>query len=171
MASFGSVALFHIVGITPEAPTLADVGGQSLQVHRVSKDDVQALQSSYAVDKEVDVVVFSAPQLSLYELRSLAKLCDGRRFIRPLLAVTSPQVKPDSDRFGYTQRIEAAGGTVFSGMCFYQSYAREIADANGWKRLATNSAKMVNILGGYGYVPMLASMEQCVDAAESGRLE
>ena len=49
-------------------------------------------------------------------------------------------------------------------------YAREIAEANGWKRLATNSAKMVNILGGYGYRPMLASMEACVDAAESGRL-
>ena len=57
------------------------------------------------------------------------------------------------------QRIEDAGGTVLSGMCFYQSYAREIAEANGWKRLATNSAKLVNILGGYGYVPMLASME------------
>jgi hypothetical protein len=55
-------------------------------------------------------------------------------------------------------------------MCFYQSYAREIADANGWKTLATNSAKMVNILGGYGYVPALASMEECVDAAQTGRL-
>ena len=66
---------------------------------------------------------------------------------------------------GYTARIEAAGGTVLSGMCFYQSYAREIAEANGWKRLATNSAKLVNILGGYGYRPMLASMEACVDAA------
>ena len=40
----------------------------------------------------------------------------------------------------------------------------------GWKRLATNSAKLVNILGGYGYVPMLATMEQCVEAAETGRL-
>jgi predicted aconitase len=84
--------------------------------------------------------------------------------------VTSPQVKPDSDRFGYTQRIEAAGGTVFSGMCFYQSYAREIAEANGWKRLATNSAKMTNILGGYGYSPTLLSMEACVDVATRGRL-
>jgi len=55
-------------------------------------------------------------------------------------------------------------------MCFYQSYAREIAQAKGWKVLATNSAKMVNILGGYGYVPMLASMEACVEAGETGRL-
>ena len=55
-------------------------------------------------------------------------------------------------------------------MCFYQSYAREIAEAKGWKRLATNSAKLVNILGGYGYRPMLASMEACVDAAVSGKI-
>ena len=170
MASFGSVALFHIVGITPEASRLSDVAGDGLPMHRVGREAVKALQQSYAVEKTVDVVVFSAPQLSLYELRSLAELCDGRKFTIPLLAVTSPQVKPDSDRFGYTERIEAAGGTVYSGMCFYQSYAREIAEAKGWKRLATNSAKMVNILGGYGYVPMLASMEECVQAAQTGRL-
>ena len=142
----------------------------SLPVQRVGRAEIEALQAAYAGSTEVDVVVFSAPQLSLYELRSLAELCDGRRFRIPLLAVTSPQVKPDADRFGYSERIEAAGGTVYSGMCFYQSYAREIAEANGWKRLATNSAKMVNILGGYGYVPMLASMEQCVEAAQTGRL-
>jgi len=170
MASFGSVALFHLAGITPEASRLADVGGEALRAERVGRDQVVALERSYAVDARVDVVVFSAPQLSLFELRALADLCDGRKFTIPLLAVTSPQVKPDADRFGYTGRIEAAGGTVYSGMCFYQSYAREIAEANGWKRLATNSAKMVNILGGYGYVPMLASMERCVEAAETGRL-
>ena len=171
MASFGSIALFHLVGITPEAMRLEDVGGERLPVaHRIGAADVQALQRSYATTDEVDVVVFSAPQLSLYELRRIADLCDGRRFVRPLLAVTSPQVKPDCDRFGYTERIEGAGGQVLSGMCFYQSYAREVAEANGWKRLATNSAKLVNILGGYGYVPMLASMEQCVEAAETGRL-
>lgn len=171
MASFGSTALFHLVGLTPEASRLADVGGDRLPVaHRIGREEVQALQRSYAVESRIDVVVFSAPQLSLMELRALAELSDGRRFKVPLLAVTSPQVKPDADRFGYTERIEAAGGTVFSGMCFYQSYAREIAEANGWKRLATNSAKMVNILGGYGYVPMLASMEACVAAAETGEL-
>jgi predicted aconitase len=117
------------------------------------------------------VVVFSAPQLSLFELRDLSALCEGRRFTVPLLAVTSPQVKPDADRMGYTASIESAGGVVMSGMCFYQSYARESAEANGWKRLVTNSAKLVNILGGYGYRPMMASMEACVDAAVGGKLE
>jgi hypothetical protein len=165
MASFGSIALFHLAGITPEAAVV------SLPVaHRVGEAEVKGLQKQYAGQKEIDVVVFSAPQLSLYELRELAALCDGRKFVKPLLAVTSPQVKPDADRFGLTQKIEQAGGHVLAGMCFYQSYAREIAEANGWKRLATNSAKMVNILGGYGYVPLLASMEQCVEAARTGRL-
>jgi hypothetical protein len=165
MASFGSIAMYQIAGVSPEAlePKLP-------VAHRIGESDVKALQAGYASGGEIDVVVFSAPQLSLYELRELAALCDGRRFTKPLLAVTSPQVKPDADRFGLTKRIEDAGGHVLSGMCFYQSYAREIAEANGWKRLATNSAKLVNILGGYGYVPLLASMERCVEAAEKGRL-
>ncbi|PZQ77662.1 MAG: hypothetical protein DI563_03010 [Variovorax paradoxus] len=172
MASFGSTALFHLLGITPEAQRLSDVGADKLQVtHRVGEADVLALKRSYAVDPSIDVVVFSAPQLSIYELRDLAKLCKGKSFRKPLLAVTSPQVKPDCDRFGYTQEIEEAGGTVLAGMCFYQSYAREMSETKGWKRLATNSAKLVNILGGYGYVPMLASMEACVQAAQTGELQ
>ena len=172
MASFGSIALFHLVGITPEASRLSDVGGDKLPVsHRIGKHDLDALRESYAVEKDIDVVVFSAPQLSLYELRDLAAMCDGKQFKKPLLAVTSPQVKPDCDRFGLTEKIERAGGTVLSGMCFYQSYAREMQEAKGWKRLATNSAKLVNILGGYGYVPMLASMQDCVNAAVTGELK
>lgn len=171
MASFGSTALFHMVGVTPEAPSLSAVGGEGLSIsRRVSESDLSELAKSYPMEGEIDVVVFSAPQLSLFELRSLAQLCEGRSFAKPLLAVTSPQVKPDCDRFGYTDAIESAGGSVLSGMCFYQSYAREMSEAKGWKRLATNSAKLVNILGGYGYMPSLASMEECVRAAESGRL-
>jgi predicted aconitase len=151
-----------------EAQRLDDVVGPGRAVRSlaVSEADIRALQASYAeaVDK-VDVVVFSAPQLSLFEMGQVADLLDGRRATIPLLAVTSPQVKPDADRMGITARIEAAGGTVLAGMCFYQSYAREMAEANGWQRLATNSAKLTNIIGGYGYVPTLMSMEACIAAA------
>ncbi|MBU6484313.1 MAG: DUF521 domain-containing protein [Betaproteobacteria bacterium] len=170
MASFGSIALFHMPGVTPEAARLQDVAGVDIPEVRVGRADALALQSSYRVGDKVDVVVFSGPQLSLIELAALADLCDGRHFTIPVLAVTSPQIKPDADRMGLTERIEGAGGTVLAGMCFYQSYAREIAEANGWKSLVTNSAKMVNILGGYGYRPMLASMEECVEAGCTGRL-
>src|ERR1700731_3061073 len=170
LASYGSVALFHMVGITPEAQRLDDVlPDGDIRTHDVGEHDIRAFQAAYAqqIDK-VDLVVFSAPQLSLVEMRQRASLLDGRRADIPLLAVTSPQVKPDADRMGLTARIEAAGGTVLSGMCFYQSYAREMREANGWQRLATNSAKLANILGGYGYRPVLLGMAACVEAACAG---
>jgi predicted aconitase len=174
LASYGSVALFQMVGITPEARREADVmaAGAMLPRHEVGEADIRAFAASYARDIDsVDLVVFSAPQLSLVEMAQVADLIDGHRATIPLLVVTSPQVKPDADRLRLTERIEAAGGTVLSGMCFYQSYAREMAEANGWKRLATNSAKLVNILGGYGYRPALLSMEACIDAAcRDGRI-
>jgi hypothetical protein len=175
MASFGSVALFHIVGVTPEAPTLQEVVAtpQSLRTYEVTEADVRGLQARYgqSLDK-VDLVVFSAPQLSLVEMRQVAILLEGRQTQIPTLVITSPQVKPDADRMGITKRIEASGATVLAGMCFYQSYAREMAEANGWKKLATNSAKLTNILGGYGYTPALLSMERCIDVAcDGGRLK
>jgi hypothetical protein len=52
----------------------------------------------------------------------------------------------------------------------YNQYAREIGEANGWVRLLSNSAKIVNILGGYGYQPALASMADCVAAAIAGEI-
>ena len=171
LASYGSVALFHMVGITPEAQWEGDVEASSdaLPRHRIGKVEIETFRTGYmgALDA-VDLVVFSAPQLSLMEMQELARMLDGRRARIPLLAVTSPQVKPDADRLGLTARIETAGGMVLSGMCFYQSYAREMAEANGWQRLATNSAKLVNIIGGYGYKPALLSMEACIEAACSG---
>jgi predicted aconitase len=171
LASYGSVALFHIAGITPEARRLDDVlaAGCDLPSHDIAETDIRTFQRGYGKDiEQVDLVVFSAPQLSLVEIARVADLLDGRHAAIPLLVVTSPQVKPDADRMGLTARIEAAGGSVLSGMCFYQSYAREMAEANGWRRLATNSAKLVNIIGGYGYAPALLSMEACIDAACAG---
>jgi predicted aconitase len=174
LASFGSVALFHIAGVTPEAQRLDDVidHGRSLPTHEVTEADIRAFTQGYGKEAaNIDVVVFSAPQLSLIEIAEVAGLLDGRRASIPVLVVTSPQVKPDADRLGLTARIEAAGATVLSGMCFYQSYAREMAEANGWRRLATNSAKLVNIIGGYGYEPALLSMAACIDAAcNDGRI-
>ena len=63
-----------------------------------------------------------------------------------------------------------SGGIVAAGVCFYQSYAREMAEANGWQRLMTNSAKLVNIIAGYGYSPTLGTMEHCIDSAVAGRI-
>ncbi len=175
LASFGSVALFHMPGVTPEASTLRDAfHGRSVPAATpIGPRDLEAFYKVYAASGDkVDVVVFAAPQLSLIEMQEVAGLLDGRR-VHPdtsLIVATSPEIKFAADRMGLTQRIEDAGGIVASGVCFYQSYAREMADANGWERLLTNSAKLINIMGGYGYKPTLASMENCVHSAVAGKI-
>ena len=172
MASFGSVPLFHMVGVTPEAPTLdACCDPANLPCTDISEKDIADFYGSYGgKGDKIDVVVFAAPQLSLVEMSQVAGLLDGKK-VNPktsLLVATSPQVAADANRMGLVKRIEASGAVVLEGMCFYNSYAREMGEANGWKRLLTNSAKLVNIISGYGYQPSLASMEDCVASAVAG---
>jgi predicted aconitase len=183
LASFGSVALFHLPGITPEAtePGRGHLGRRragrprsgSMAFETIGRAEIDAFIGAYgAADDKVDVVVFAAPQLSLVEMAAVADALDGRR-IHPqttVIVATSPEIKHAADRMGLTARIEAAGAVVAAGICFYQSYAGEMAEANGWRRLLTNSAKLVNIIGGYGYRPSLASLERCVDSAVAGRI-
>lgn len=174
MASFGSVPLYHLVGITPEAPELSSVcNPDGMAIETVTERDFAEFFLSYGnKGNKVDVVVFSAPQLSLLEMADLASLLDGRTVHKDtaLLVVTSPVVASDARRLGISGRIESAGGRVLQGMCFYQSYAREMGEANGWHTLLSNSAKLVNIIGGYGYRPTLASMRDCVDSAVAGEV-
>ena len=174
MASFGSTPLYHMVGVTPEASDVDAVcDPDSLNSRTITRSDLEAFFGDYAAPGDkADVVVFSAPQLSLFEMQDVARLLDGRRVCADtaLLVVTSPSVFADAERFGIVERLEASGALVLKGMCFYQSYAREMGQANGWRRLVTNSAKLTNIIGGYGYSPTLASMADCVEAAVCGEI-
>lgn len=172
MASYGSTPLFHMVGITPEAPTLAAVGGDKLPVEMVGEDVLGALRSRFGCrGDKVDVVVFAAPQLSLVEMQMVAELSRGRTFQVPIFACAAPQVYPDAQRMGFVDAFEQAGGKVLVGTCFYNGFAREVGEANGWTRILSNSAKIVNILGGYGYQPALADMAACIGAAETGVIQ
>jgi len=171
MASYGSIPLFHIIGITPEAPNLAAVSATELPVTKITDADLEALAGNFADKGEKpDVVVFAAPQLSIVEMEQVASLVNGQKLKLPMIVCTSPQAYGDARRMGFIDKIETAGGTVLEGTCFYNQYAREIGEANGWVRLLSNSAKIVNILGGYGYQPVLASMADCVAAAIHGEI-
>ena len=170
LASYGSVARFEMPGITAEEAEPVLPAAAPTNLGRAEIDAFVA--STAAPGDKVDVVVFAAPQLSLIEMAAVADALAGRR-IHPdttLIVATSPEVKHAADRMGLTARMEAAGAVVAAGICFYQSYAGEMAEANRWRRLLTNSAKLVNIIGGYSYRPTLASLERCVDAAVLGRL-
>lgn len=173
MASYGSIPLFHIVGVTPECNSLSDVNGANLTIERITETDIAQLRGAFgATGEKVDVVVFAAPQLSIIEMQSVAQLCRGRK-LHPdtaMLVCTPASVYIDAKDAGFIDDIESFGARVLQGTCFYQQYAREIGEANGWTRLLSNSTKIVNILGGYGYKPALASMADCVEAAVAGEM-
>ncbi len=173
MASYGSVPLFHMEGITPEAlysDKLADQIKESPV--SITRSDIEQMYAKADRSVKVDVVVFAAPQVSLFEVQDIVKILNGRRVnsSTELLIATSPEIKSACDRFGLTGQLEQCGATVLSGVCFYQMYARELGQLNDWKVLVSNSAKLVNIISGYGYEPKLATMQQCVDAAVTGVL-
>lgn len=157
-------------GITAEDVVFAGAAPEAVTIGRAEIDGFLARYA--APGDKLDVVVFGAPQLSLFEIEAVAQALDGRR-VHPdttLLVTTSPEIKYAADRMGLTAGIEIAGAVVAAGICFYQSYAREMAEANHWTRLMTNSAKLVNIIGGYGYRPTLASLERCVNSAVARRV-
>ena len=169
MASYGSTPLFHIIGITPEAPNLSTVGAVNIPAIEITEEDLNSLRSDFSGKGEkLDVVVFAAPQLSIVELERVSKLVSGQTLKVPLIVCTAPQTYGDAKRMGFIDKIENSGGTVLEGTCFYQQGAREIGEANGWVRLLSNSTKIVNILGGYGYKPALANMEDCIQSAIKG---
>jgi predicted aconitase len=173
MASYGSTALFHMPGVTPEANDMDRGRVARIPAETIGRAELDAFVAAYgATGDKVDVVVFAAPHLSLVEMAAVADALAGRP-VHPdttLLVATSPEIKHAADRMGLTRRIEETGAIVAAGICFYQSYAGEMAEANGWKRLLSNSAKLVNIIGGYGYRPTLLSLERCVDSAVTGRV-
>ena len=113
MASYGSIALFHMPGVTPEAILRHSPAASRARPDRPG--DIDAFLASYdAEGDKVDVVVFAAPQLSLIEMAAVADALDGRRVHSEttLLVTTSPEIKSAADRMGLTARIEAAGGVV-----------------------------------------------------------
>tara|TARA_B100001059_G_scaffold57211_1_gene52505 strand:+ start:767 stop:1993 length:1227 start_codon:yes stop_codon:yes gene_type:complete len=171
MASYGSIPLFHMIGITPEAQNYTSKFINQLDEYEITIEDILSLKSQFGKKGDkIDVVVFAAPQLSIFEMQKVSELCFEKTFKVPVIICTSPQVYADASRMKIIDQIEETGAKVLEGTCFYNQYAREIGLANGWKRLMSNSAKIVNILGGYGYEPSLSSMEHCIDSAVAGEI-
>lgn len=176
LASYGSMAMFHMVGVTPEAPTVAAALGGNAPADRitVTRADVEALYRGYDVrGGDCNLVVFSAPQLSLFELKRLAELLDGRRIAAGsrLFVTTSNPMKRAASGLGYLDRIEASGATVLEGVCFYiLQNLTPIKRAQGWDSLVTNSAKLANTITAHRFNTILRRTEDCIEVALSGRV-
>lgn len=174
LASYGSMGMFHMVGVTPEAPTLkaAFGGNRPQEVLAITNRDIERVYAGYSArGNPLDLVVFSGPQQSLFEMKTLADLLDGRRVKAgsQLFITTSNGVKSAAKGLGYLARIEAAGATVLEGVCFYilQNVA-QMRVRNGWSNLVTNSAKLANIIGAHKFNTILRRTRECVDIACTG---
>jgi predicted aconitase len=174
LASYGSMAMFHMVGVTPEAPTLKAAFGASKPkaVMKVTRRDIERVYASY--DKganPLNLVVFSGPQQSLLEMKQLADLFRGRR-VKPgnhLFITTSNGVKSAARQLGYLETLESAGAIVLEGVCFYiLQNLPQMRTREGWVNLVTNSAKLANIIGAHKFNTILRRTAACVDIAVTG---
>lgn len=177
LASYGSLGMFHMVGVTPEAETVEDAfgGEEPKETVTVTDEDLDELYASYDTgDSSANLVVFSGPQLSLYELKTISELLEGKKVKEgtSLIVTTNRGYKAAGEKLGYLHKIEEAGGMVLEGVCFYilDSIVR-LRIENGWDNLVTNSAKLANIIAAHKFNPILRRTEECVEAALTGRVE
>jgi predicted aconitase len=175
LASYGSLAMFHMVGVTPEARDDAQAfGGRAPdETVTVTDEDIEAVYRAYRYVEGKTIVVFSGPQLSIFELQQLAERFAGRT-VHPsmrVFATTNHQNYSEARRLGYVGMLEAAGVTFLKGVCFYilQGLTR-IREDNGWTNLVSNSGKLVNTITAHRFNTVLRRTEQCVDIACTGRL-
>lgn len=172
-ASSGTVALFHVVGVTPEAPTLAAAfqGRPPPETVPVTLDTLRAARQELttATGQKLDLVVLGSPHFSLAEFKQLAPLVEGRQAHPQVkfLVTSSRAMAMLADQAGYLEPLKAFGGQVTVDTCILASpmLPPEI------KRLMTNSAKYAY------YAPGMLNMEitfgslaDCVQSSIEGRV-
>jgi predicted aconitase len=172
-ASSGTVALFHIVGVTPEAPTLdaACQGRQPSRTLEVTMDGLRATRRELttANGDQLDMVVLGSPHFSLAEFKQLAPLLEGKR-LHPdvkFLVTSSRAMALLAKEAGCLEALEAFGGGVTVDTCILATpmLPPEV------KTLMTNSAKYAYYAPGMLNTRVtFGSLEDCVWSAVEGRV-
>ena len=172
-SSSGRVALFHMVGVTPEAPTLAAAfqGRAAPAAMAITTADLRAARRELttADGQPLDMVILGSPHFSLAEFSRLAPLVAGRQaHPRVKFLVTSSRLmKERAAETGVLAPIVAFGAQITLDTCILASpmLPPEI------RTLMTNSAKYAY------YAPSLlntrvtfGSLADCVRSAIEGRV-
>jgi len=173
-ATSGGVELYHIPGITPEAPsTEAAFGDRTAPPEPVvygpnERQAVYETLNEIGSSPDVDFVLLGCPHASVDQIRQAAALLDGKRLSDSTeLWIMAPRaLKVMADRSGYTEVIERAGGRVLADSCPAMSRAAP----RGTRVFATDSAKQAHYLPAIlGIEAWFGTLEECVDAAVTGR--
>ena len=173
-ASAGAVALFHLVGHTPEAPTLeaAFRGGDPAETHELTVRDLHRARAELTTfdGDRVDVVVLGSPHFSLEEFRRLAPLLDGQQCHPEVLFLitTGRMMRALAEQAGLLGPLREFGVKITVDTCILTTPMLP-PDIH---TLMTNSAKYAY------YTPGLldarvtfGSLEDCVRSAIAGRVE
>ena len=172
-ASSGGVALFHAVGRTPEAPTLAAALGDSephqwIQVDRDRLATARA-ELSTRTSGALAAISVGTPHFSVAEFRSLVALLDGRT-IAPGIEFyvnTSRAVLAEAAVAGLLDPLRAAGIEIVTDTCAYLTPI--IRDTSGV--VMTNSGKMAYYApGNLGVDIAFGSLADCVASAVAGEI-
>ena len=172
LASYGSMGMFHFVGVTPEAPGSVSGFSENLVI---GEEQIASVYDQYSLgDGDARLVVFSGPQQSLLEMKRLAGLFQGRK-VHPgssCFVTTNNAVLAQSRTLGYATTLEDAGVTILEGVCFYiLQNLSPMRAAHRWTNMVSNSAKIVNIIGAHRFNTILRRSADCVEIACSGRLK
>lgn len=171
-ASSGAVGLFHIAGVTPEAPDLSSVlaGEPAESTIIVTAGMVREarlrLSTATATDR-IDAVAIGSPHLSPDEFERLEGLIAGRRLAIPIHACTGRHVLSILEKNGRRRRLEAAGVIVVADTCVVVTPI--LPDRRGGV-LMTNSGKFAHYgPGNTGYEVVYGSLADCIESAVAGR--
>ena len=172
LASYGSMGMFHFVGVTPEAPASATGFAEEMVV---TDAEIGRIYAGYKLgDLDARLVVFSGPQQSLLEMKRLAALFQGKKVKAgsTCIVTTNNAVLAQSRALGYARTLEDAGVTILEGVCFYiLQNLSPMREAHRWTNMVSNSAKIVNIIGAHRFNTILRRTADCVEIACSGRLK
>jgi predicted aconitase len=172
-ASSGTIALFHIVGVTPEAPTreAAFQGREPISIIDIPMDRLRQARRELttAAGEKLEMVVLGSPHFSLAEFQKLAPLLDGhkRHDEVEFLVTTSRGMRLLAEECGALQKIEAFGGKLTVDTCILATPMLP----KSIKTLMTNSAKFAYYSPGLlGTQVVFGRLEDCVRSAIEGRV-
>ena len=172
-SSSGGVEMYHLVGITPEAPSVAQAFGGHAPLHTLHYGQAERRRTwdrinSTGADTRVDYVMLGCPHYTIEQIWEAAQLLEGRKVHADcaLWIFTPLAIKSLADRNGTTRIIEDAGGHLMTDSCSAMSRATP----PGTRVVALDSAKQAHYLPAIlGVQAWFGSTAECIEAACTGR--
>lgn len=164
MAAAGSVALFHVHDVTPEAKR------QNMVLSYAERIEVNDLKEGYNAlnsdAEDIDFVAIGCPHASFDELKEIAGLLKGKTVKVALWITTARKIKDAAKPI--VEEIEKSGARVVSDTCMIVAPIEEL----GFKTMATNAGKAAFYAPSHcGLMVRYGPLRKCIDAAVSGRWE